>query len=48
MYLNNFLGTFEASAVNSKIVSAPLSGIYKTAGASFGALRMPRPGKVEL
>lgn len=29
----NFLGMFEASAVNSNIVSAALSGTYKTTGA---------------
>lgn len=48
MYLNNFLGMFEANAVNSKIVSAALSGIYRTTGAkaSSRAPGMPSPGKV--
>lgn len=50
LYLNNFLGMFEAHAVNSKIVPAALNGVYKATGAkaSSRALCMPSPGKIHL
>lgn len=45
LYLNNFLGMFEGSAVNSKIVSAALSGIHKTTGAKTSSVyAQPRKG----